>query len=192
MQPCHGETNQPWYFDEFALKTMHDDELCLVRDSKGNAVMGKCQDQQWQWEVKVRDRRLMNRYSNKCSDYHPGNGRVWMHPCHNGENQKWYSEGENCVPADDNGTEEVCTFELKSKFDNKCLDYSATDEYEEGVWWGPLLMLDCDGSPSQQWYLVGEELKTLSVNVCLDHITYKDVVWMYGCHGKKNQKWEWN
>eukprot|EP00439_Symbiodinium_sp_Y106_P017307 s4416_g2.t1 len=181
MLPCHGEDNQLWHFDERALKTLYDDTLCLDYDYDGNhnAAMAECQQgkrsQQWQWDVQVSSGNLATRRDSKCLDYNPSNDRVYMHGCHDEANQMWYFEGKA----------------LKTKYSNKCLDYS--DEYvsdEHGKWSGNIFMGDCNGSPSQQWYFDGEALKTVSANNCLDYHVQESTVFMYQCHGEINQKWQ--
>ncbi|CAE7804533.1 unnamed protein product, partial [Symbiodinium sp. CCMP2456] len=158
----------------------YDDTLCLDYDYDGNhnAAMAECQQgkksQRWQWDVQVSNGKLMTRRDSKCLDYNPSNDRVYMHGCHDKANQMWYFEGKA----------------LKTKYSNKCLDYS--DEYvsdEHGKWWGNIFMGDCDGSPSQQWYFDGEALKTVSANNCLDYHVEESTVFMYQCHGGNNQKW---
>lgn len=192
MQPCHGEANQQWYFEQLALKSMYDGDLCLTI-SKGNAEMAKCDGkgrvQRWQWEPRVPTFKLMTEADSLCLNYNTAQGRVAMNECNDGTEQKWYFDGDNCVGA---GEEKVCTGALKTKFDNKCLDFSESyDDTEDSVFWGDLLMLECDGSASQQWFIEKstKALKTLYANRCLDYMVGTKRVFMYDCHGKSNQQW---
>merc|ERR1719152_191035 len=62
-------------------------------------------------------------------DYNYNNNNVYMHPCHGGENQQWYFDGE----------------ELKTNYDNKCLDFNWNTEN--------IYMHPCHGGTNQAFYL---------------------------------------
>jgi len=68
--------------------------------------------------------------TNKCLEYNTGNANVYMHHCHGGLSQQWYFDGE----------------QLKTKYDNKCLDYAFEDPAKG------LYMKPCHGGSNQKWY----------------------------------------
>jgi len=74
-----------------------------------------------------------------CADYHTGNNDVYMHPCHGGNNQKWYFGGPE-------GNE------LKSKHDNHCVDYHL-DQHNA-------YMHSCHGGNNQKWSFAAAITKT--------------------------------
>jgi len=74
---------------------------------------------------------LVSMRGTKCLEYNTGNNNVYMHHCHGGANQQWYLDGE----------------QMKTKWDDKCLDYSADDASKN------LYMKPCQaGATSQKWY----------------------------------------
>jgi len=74
---------------------------------------------------------LVSMRGTKCLEYNTGNSNVYMHHCHGGANQQWYLDG----------------VQMKTKWDDKCLDYSADDASKN------LYMKPCQaGAASQKWY----------------------------------------
>lgn len=66
-------------------------------------------------------------HTDHCVDYHPGNNNVYMHPCHDGTNQKWYHERS--------------TNRLRSLRSYMCLDWGN----------GKLYMHGCHGGDNQKF-----------------------------------------
>lgn len=102
-----------------------------------------------------------------CLDHDFGSQNVYMHPCHDGNNQKWY--------INDNK-------QLKNEHaPSKCLDY---DFGNTNVYMHP-----CHAGKNQQWYFDGKALKTNYDDTCLDYNYGNKNVYMHGCHEGSNQKW---
>ncbi|CAK0870324.1 unnamed protein product, partial [Prorocentrum cordatum] len=73
---------------------------------------------------------LVSMRGTKCLEHNTGNNNVYMHHCHGGANQQWYLDGE----------------QMKTKWDDKCLDYSFDDPSKN------LYMKPCHGGLNQKWY----------------------------------------
>jgi len=100
-------------------------------------------------------------------DYNYNNKNVYMHGCHDGQNQQWY--------LDDAGR-------LKTKHDGYCLDYNHNNKN--------VYMHKCHDGKNQKWYFDNAgRLKTKHDGNCLDYNYNNKNVYMHRCHGGKNQQW---
>jgi hypothetical protein len=90
MHPCHGETNQIWYFDSSGQMRSQRDGKCLDQHmDNDNVYMHDCHggdNQRWHFEP---DGHMGTKYDDKCLDYNYNNHNVYMHPCHGDSNQRW-------------------------------------------------------------------------------------------------------
>ena len=111
---------------------------------------------------------MTTNYDALCMDYnfHTTNGDVWMHPCHDGGNQKWYFDGAS----------------IKTKHDDRCLDYNVHNNN--------IVMYPCHGDRNQQWYFDDKSrLRTRYDDKCLDYNYGNRNAFMHPCHDGKNQQW---
>merc|ERR1719331_3341248 len=90
-----------------------------------------------------------------------------MHPCHGGANQQWLF---------------TPTGELKTQYDDKCLDYNYNN--------GNVYMHGCHGGGNQKWHINPDgSMGTQHDAKCLDYNYNTLNVYMHDCHGGANQKW---
>ncbi|CAE7276575.1 unnamed protein product [Symbiodinium natans] len=112
MHNCHSSNNQKWYFDGKLLKS-RDDGRCVDfdNDNANNLLRANCPDstyKKWAWGPEVTKpmpaAQLTCMRNHKCMD--DGGKNVYMHTCHDGDNQKFYFDGTH----------------LKVKSNSKCMD----------------------------------------------------------------------
>ena len=101
-------------------------------------------------------------HDGRCLDYHTGTGNVFLTSCHGRANQEWYFDGMT----------------LKSKFDDKCLDYNQVGSG------GSVYMYDCHGGDHQNWRFDGKTLKTLYAENCVDYNYKSHDAYVLECHGE--------
>jgi len=80
-----------------------DDEHCEKSQQKATRHYPKCRDsKRFQWTLNKKQQ-MVSPLEGWCLDMHRGNRRVYMHRCHNGNNQKWYwKNGANLVNKHNN------------------------------------------------------------------------------------------
>jgi hypothetical protein len=185
MHPCHGGSNQQWYFTaEGMMKTQYDDKCLDYNTGNQNVVMWDCHgDVNQQWHINP-DGSMGTAWDDLCLDYNYNDMNVYMHPCHGGSNQKWVHPQRTlnaAIPV----AAPAPSGELKTEYDANCLDYDT----QENVYMHP-----CHGGANQQWYFEPGTgmLKTEWDNKCLDYNTGNQNVIMWECHGDLNQQWHIN
>ena len=90
-----------------------------------------------------------------------------MNSCHGGAKQQWLF---------------TPTGELKTQYDDKCLDYNYGN--------GNVYMHPCHGGTNQKWHILPDgSMGTEWDAKCLDYNYNTMNVYMHDCHGGSNQKW---
>jgi len=151
--------------------------LCLAACAFGVTLAFESDDALLLLQTRVRYQRandssdgtspLKSRHDDKCMDYNFNNQNVYMHACHSGSNQQWYTVDEK----------------LQTKYNNQCLDMATN---------GNVYMHSCHDGTNQQWYIEGESLRTrASPSKCLDYHTGNGNIYMHACHNGKNQDFYW-
>merc|ERR1719313_379014 len=124
---------------------------------------------------------MKTEWDDLCLDYNYDNQNVYMHPCHDGTNQKWHINPDGSM-----GT----------AWDDLCLDYNYGNQN--------VYMHPCHGGANQKWVhpqrtlnaavpvaavAPAGELKTEYDDHCLDYNYGNGNVYMHPCHGGANQQW---
>ncbi|KOU36480.1 RICIN domain-containing protein [Streptomyces sp. WM6378] len=90
-------------------------------------------------------------------------------------------------------TKPLAGFMLASNMNNRCLTVVGANNLPGAA----VYMQDCDGSPGQRWYFIGNQLHTdVSPNYCLD-VAWNNhdigaAVNMWKCIGGDAQTWNWS
>ena len=99
LHGCHTGANQQWALSQNLVVSPHDRKYCLTWQVGGvnNAVMRPCFEAKYQkWHLDNHGRLHSQYDSSKCLD-HNGQGNLYVHDCHGGENQKFYFS--SCQPG---------------------------------------------------------------------------------------------
>merc|ERR1719217_1234298 len=127
MHPCHGGANQQFYFTPTGeLKTQHDDKCLDYNYGNGNVYMHPCHGGTNQkWHINP-DGSMGTQHDAKCLDYNYNSMNVYMHDCHGGSNQKWVHP-QRTLNAEMPQPAGAPAGELKTEYDDNCLDYNYND-----------------------------------------------------------------
>jgi len=105
-----------------------------------------------------------------CTTVGGSSHNVYVAPCNNGDNQKWYFDGE--------------ALKSESKNDKWCLEKQSNGNL--------YLSSNCRGNSNQKWYFVGSFLKSRDGNGCVDslHAGTKNM-YVGNCPWSDRLQWSW-
>ncbi|CAJ1365958.1 unnamed protein product, partial [Effrenium voratum] len=171
---CQSGNNFKWYWQGKLLKSRTDGR-CLDFLTHSYVVrVGSCPNsdtQRWNRPSVFKDlpaAKMTSMHSaTHCWNYNPNTGDVYMRdPCHDGDNQKWYFDGEAIKTPEDT---------------SKCLDEASS---------GNLYMNTChSGEDNQKFYWDGARIKNKKWDgaKCIDYGYGDGKIYMHSCHSGANQ-----